>query len=164
MLRKIRWSGCRSARIRQPEGLTGHRPRRLYALAIKNRDLKKENADLRTEAETRSVKLAKAGSIADASVAVSRLFEAAQAAADQYVNSVRAACEDPALQKEILKHGTGYQPIGSYVYGVNDKVSAVSAENKNAQSAGTDSDADVKAAGAARERRRRAPEQTSMLM
>ena len=39
----------------------------IYALAIKNRDLKKENADLRTEAETRSVKLAKAGSIADAS-------------------------------------------------------------------------------------------------
>ena len=50
-----------------------------------------ENQALRQQLEERTLRFASAGSIAEAAVQVNGVFEAAQAAADQYLCSVRAA-------------------------------------------------------------------------
>ena len=50
-----------------------------------------ENRALQQKLEDRTLRISKAGSIADAAVQISGVLEAAQAAADQYLASVKAA-------------------------------------------------------------------------
>ena len=55
-----------------------------------------ENQALRQQLEERTLRIASAGSIAEAAVQVNGVFEAAQAAADQYLASVKAAAAEMA--------------------------------------------------------------------
>lgn len=62
-------------------------------LALKQTEdrLRAENAALSTQLQERQIHIENAGSIAQAALELNRVFEAAQAAADEYVASVRAA-------------------------------------------------------------------------
>ena len=60
--------------------------------------LREENEFLRNELDDRQLKLGKIGSIAEASLALNGVFEAAQASADQYVQNVKRICEEKAQQ------------------------------------------------------------------
>ena len=53
-------------------------------------ELTEENKRLRREVEDKRLRISRAGSLAEASLAVNRVFEAAQQAADQYLSNLRA--------------------------------------------------------------------------
>jgi cell division septum initiation protein DivIVA len=63
-----------------------------------NVSLREENEFLRNELDEKQLKLGKIGSIAEASLALNGVFEAAQASADQYVQNVKRICEEKAQQ------------------------------------------------------------------
>lgn len=58
-------------------------------------ELKVENEELYKEKSEKTIAMEEAGSIAEAALGINRVFEAAQAAADQYVSSIIA------MQKEL---------------------------------------------------------------
>ena len=62
--------------------------------------LQKELKDTKTLLESRKMIMRRAGSIAEASLKISEVFEAAQKAADRYVMSVKASYDRGVLQKE----------------------------------------------------------------
>lgn len=68
----------------------------IYALEQRVDELEKEGATLREQLESRSIAVRDAGSIAEASLALNGVFEAAQRAADQYL----ASCEELRRQSE----------------------------------------------------------------
>lgn len=55
--------------------------------------LEEELSKARTELESREISLQEAGSIAEASLRINKVFEAAQQAADQYLANVRRLSE-----------------------------------------------------------------------
>ncbi len=63
----------------------------LYEQQKRYEDSLAENQALRQQLEDRTLRIASAGSIAEAAIQVNGVFEAAQAAADQYLTSVKAA-------------------------------------------------------------------------
>ena len=63
----------------------------IFALKQSEEQLKAENAELKAKLEDRQIHIEKAGSIAQAALELNRVFEAAQAAADEYLASVRAS-------------------------------------------------------------------------
>lgn len=62
--------------------------------------LETENTDLRAQLESRRIDIESAGSIAEASLAISRIFEEAQRAADQYLENVRRLSEEAEAEAE----------------------------------------------------------------
>lgn len=75
----------------------------IYALKKQQEELAAENEELRQQLSQRELKLQKAGSIAEAAMSLNRVFEAAQQAADQYLQSVYANCGDAEeMAKGIL--------------------------------------------------------------
>ena len=66
----------------------------IYALKKQQEELAAENKELRQQLSQRELKLQKAGSIAEAALSLNQVFEAAQQAADQYLQSVYANCGD----------------------------------------------------------------------
>lgn len=72
-----------------------------------NEKLKSELATWKAEAEERTIRLQQAGSIADAAFEMNRVLEAAQAAADQYLEGVRLLCEQQ--KKELEEERTAEQ-------------------------------------------------------
>ena len=71
----------------------------IFALKQSEDQLKAENADLTAKLEQRQIHLDSAGSIAQAALELNHVFEAAQAAADDYLASVRSVDRD-ALQAQ----------------------------------------------------------------
>lgn len=65
----------------------------LYEQQKQCEQLRAENEQLRAKLAERTLKLADVGSIAEASLRLNGVFEAAQAAAEQYLQSVRALTE-----------------------------------------------------------------------
>ena len=65
----------------------------IYELQRRTQQVEQENETIRKQLADRTVKLEKAGSIAEAALALNGVFEAAQAAADQYLAQVHAANE-----------------------------------------------------------------------
>lgn len=63
----------------------------IYALQEKEHKLQEENDKLQHQLREQDIKIAEAGSIAEAVVGLSGIFEIAQATADQYLDAVRAA-------------------------------------------------------------------------
>lgn len=61
----------------------------IYELQKNEERLQAENEALRQKLEAREIKIAEAGSIAEAAVGLSGIFETAQEAADQYLCEVR---------------------------------------------------------------------------
>lgn len=75
----------------------------IYALKKQQEELAAENEELRQHLSQRELKLQKAGSIAEAAMSLNQVFEAAQQAADQYLQSVYANCGDAEeMAKGIL--------------------------------------------------------------
>jgi len=70
----------------------------IFALKQSEDQLKAENAALTAQLQERRLQIEKAGSIAQAALDLNRVFEAAQAAADDYTASVRAKAEAEAAQ------------------------------------------------------------------
>lgn len=61
----------------------------LLDVSQENEKLRQENDELRFELEEKRIKLSESGSIAEAAMKLNDVFAAAQAAADQYVQSVK---------------------------------------------------------------------------
>lgn len=61
----------------------------IYHLQLEAQQLKDENANLRQSLESKEIKIANAGSIAQAAMDLSGVFQTAQAAADQYLMEVQ---------------------------------------------------------------------------
>ena len=62
----------------------------IYALKQHEEELEQQNANLRRQLADRTLRLEQVGSIAEAALSLNRVFEAAQTAADQYLESVKA--------------------------------------------------------------------------
>lgn len=62
----------------------------IYALKQHEEELERQNANLRQQLADRTLRLEQVGSIAEAALSLNRVFEAAQAVADQYLESVKA--------------------------------------------------------------------------
>lgn len=63
----------------------------IYALKTREEELTRKTEELERKLEQREILLSEAGSIAQAAMGLNRVFEAAQAAADDYLASVKAA-------------------------------------------------------------------------
>lgn len=63
----------------------------IYALKSNEEALKKKSAQLEEQLNDRTIRMEKAGSIAEASLQLNGIFETAQAAADEYLNSIKEA-------------------------------------------------------------------------
>ena len=61
----------------------------LVDISEENDRLRQENAELKEKQEEKRLIMNKAGSIAEASLRLNRVFEAVQDAADQYLTSIR---------------------------------------------------------------------------
>ncbi|MBQ8688413.1 MAG: DNA repair protein [Ruminococcus sp.] len=72
--------------------------------------LRTENERLQKENDIQRLKIENAGSIAEASLQLSGIFEAAQKAADLYLRSVRPDLEEAENVEEIQ---TGTETVGS---------------------------------------------------
>lgn len=64
-------------------------------------ELKEENARLRQQLEDKRIGLQECGSIAEAALKLNGVFEAAQAAADQYLESVKAGSSGAELNAQM---------------------------------------------------------------
>lgn len=65
----------------------------IYELQRQKEAAEAQADQLRQRLEEKEIRIAKAGSIAEAALQINGIFEAAQAAADQYLASVRANAE-----------------------------------------------------------------------
>lgn len=61
----------------------------LVDISRSNEELKQENAELKARIEDRELRCSEAGSLAEAAFRLNGVFEAAQAAADQYLENVK---------------------------------------------------------------------------
>ena len=61
----------------------------IYRLQLKQKELEEENQKLNTELADRRIRLDQAGDIAEASLAIHGVMEAAQAAASRYLEEIR---------------------------------------------------------------------------
>lgn len=75
----------------------------IFALKTSEENVRKEKETLEERLHDRTIQIAKAGSIADASLALNGVFEAAQIAADDYLNSIKAANENPNPTQDIIE-------------------------------------------------------------
>lgn len=93
----------------------------LYEQRKRYEDSLAENQALRQQLEDRTLRIASAGSIAEAAIQVNGVFEAAQAAADQYLASVKAATaemvqktDEAQRQREAILQDAKSRPGRSY--------------------------------------------------
>ena len=70
----------------------------IFALKQSEDSLRAENAVLTAQLQDRQLRIETAGSIAQAALELNHVFEAAQAAADDYAASVRAKADAEAAQ------------------------------------------------------------------
>lgn len=75
----------------------------IFALKQSEDQLKAENAALSQKLSDRQIHIENAGSIAQAALELNRVFEAAQAAADEYLASVRASSPVQDALSEALR-------------------------------------------------------------
>ena len=61
----------------------------IYAYQKKTQELENENKALKAKLRDKTIRIQNAGSIADAALALNDVFQAAQAAADQYLQNIR---------------------------------------------------------------------------
>ncbi|MCD7837336.1 MAG: hypothetical protein LUG65_00290 [Clostridiales bacterium] len=73
----------------------------IYALQQNERTLRAENEALRRQLDDKILRMEKAGSIAEAALSLNHIFEDAEAAAQQYLDSLRAmtTMEEPPAEK-----------------------------------------------------------------
>lgn len=71
----------------------------LLEINQENERLRAQNAKLTERWNSRVIKLEQAGSIAEAALALNHVFEVAQAAADQYLESVRVLADGGTIDE-----------------------------------------------------------------
>ena len=84
----------------------------LELLLVQSRELDKKNQELeslRAQLQTRQIALSQAGNIAEAALRLNGIFEAAQAAADQYLESVMSPVNDTQQQCNQMLEQTQQQ-------------------------------------------------------
>lgn len=72
----------------------------IYALKNDADRLEKENENLKEQLEKREIQIGEAGSIAEAAIKLNQVFESAQAAADDYLASIKKEKEQAEFLKE----------------------------------------------------------------
>lgn len=72
----------------------------IYALKSREGQLLKEKAELESRLRQREIRINTAGSIAEAAISLNQVFAAAQAAADDYIASIRAMGSELTLEPE----------------------------------------------------------------
>ena len=70
----------------------------LLATTKENEDLRRQITELNRELDQRNLTLERAGSIAEASLRINRVFDSAQEAAEQYLTSIRNLQQSAAAQ------------------------------------------------------------------
>lgn len=76
----------------------------IYALKTREEALEADKKALEQKLRDRQIHMEQAGSIAEAALALNDVFAAAQSAADDYLNSVRAGCADAqTMARHILE-------------------------------------------------------------
>lgn len=65
----------------------------IYHLEKELEEQKKQNEELKSQLEDKTIRIQNAGSIASAAIELNQLFETAQKTADQYIASVKAETE-----------------------------------------------------------------------
>ena len=81
----------------------------LFELQTQNENLTAENRELAAQLESRQLQITEAGSIAEAALRLNGVFEAAQAAADQYV---RCTKDSLAIAERTLAAASRYPRAG----------------------------------------------------
>ncbi|EID18438.1 hypothetical protein [Streptococcus anginosus] len=71
----------------------------LVTQAKENEQLRQQVQKLQAELNSRKILVEKAGSIADASIALNKLFETAQATADQYLENIKRMEQELSQQQ-----------------------------------------------------------------
>ena len=74
----------------------------IYTLQQQKEQAEQQLAQAQTQLQDRQLRLANAGSIAEAALTLNGVFDAAQAAADQYLQAVRASAAETQAQKEQI--------------------------------------------------------------
>lgn len=72
----------------------------IYQYQKREQELMEENAALQRRLEDRRINIEKAGSIAEAALYLNHIFESAQAAADHYLEEVRASGSERGAGRE----------------------------------------------------------------
>lgn len=76
----------------------------IYQLQLKQTELENTNQQLREQIGHMNIRISQAGSIADAALSINGVFEAAQKAADQYLEGIYASkSEFEARYEKIIK-------------------------------------------------------------
>ena len=74
----------------------------IYQLQVKQEELMEENRKLKEEVQEKRIRLRQAGNIAEASLAIHNVMQAAQDAATQYLEEIRLMQEETAEQCRII--------------------------------------------------------------
>ncbi len=74
----------------------------IYEYEKRVRELEQANADLKEKLDDRMIRIGRAGSIAEASLDINRIFGVAQRTADQYLASISAVYEELESNREQL--------------------------------------------------------------
>ncbi|MCD8077152.1 MAG: DNA repair protein [Lachnospiraceae bacterium] len=88
----------------------------IYALQQNERILRRQNEELRSQLDDKILRMEKAGSIAEAALSLNHIFEDAEAAAQQYLESLRAWQREavcPAPQEDVA--GEPEQPVNEEI-------------------------------------------------
>lgn len=84
----------------------------LLELSKENEQLREKNSFLEEQLQDRMLTISKAGSLAEAALQLNGVFEAAQAACDQYIYNVQLHCqkmeEDMKSKCDRMLNGTEY--------------------------------------------------------
>ncbi|MCD8074681.1 MAG: hypothetical protein LUF27_06560 [Lachnospiraceae bacterium] len=79
----------------------------IYALQQNDKILQEETEELRRQLDDRTIRMENAGSIAEAALSLNHIFEDAEAAARQYLDSLKAAHEPQARAKDSQTQEAG---------------------------------------------------------
>ncbi len=82
----------------------------LYEQEKRLEDLEKENKKLKAEIANRKIKISKVGSIAEASLALTKVFDEAQKAVDRYLDNVQGIVREKQTANYVFPAKQG-QPI-----------------------------------------------------
>lgn len=76
----------------------------IYQLELKAEELTKENEKLKRELDDKRIRIHRAGNIAEAALDINNVLQAAQCAAEQYLNEIRTMrAETEASCQQMLK-------------------------------------------------------------
>lgn len=74
----------------------------IYAMQQRQQTLEQQNQDLQAKLQERTLKWEQAGSLAEAALSLNDVFASAQAAADQYLESIKAGQADAEARAQAI--------------------------------------------------------------